>query len=586
MSVSSVASTVASHVSARRLLLAGAIGLTLWLGAAFVWHVTYRQGISLAVILFLSQDFPALFGSLLLLALAAPWAEGRGITLPRPTARIVVPLIVLLGLAAWAGHYALFQDYAISRDEEVARFAAAYMREGLFARPIPVEWEPYRRAIMPEFFSPFGAADYWTAAYLPVNSAIQALFWQLGDPNLAGPMLLMAGLFALWRVALHLMPDRPDAVWVTVLLGFSSSQLWITAMTPYAMTGHFALNMVWLALVLRGGVVGHGSAGLVALVAAGLHQWHFPPIFIAPFILWMLLARRWTVAAFHALTLVAIVILWAKLWPAFLLDALGAPADVRPSAGVADKVGSLFGRLGDRWQPLVNLSRFVAWNNILMVPLAALGIAAMRWRSMIAGREIALPLALGCLAGCLLALAQGYGWGFRYAHGFIGPFCLLAGLGWARFRPAGALRPLVIGLVITGLASIFFVWRIHAFVAPYAASHRLIDSSQADVVLVDPRGGLYVTDLVRGRDGVPGKPMVMNLGVLTLDQVDQLCENYVVELFDRAEFRPLGVPLARWNLGRMDALRAHMKEQGCDRPVLPPLPDTFEDALNAADNAM
>ncbi|MES2158777.1 MAG: MFS transporter [Pseudomonadota bacterium] len=586
MSVASVTSTVASHVSARRLLLAGAIGLTLWLGAAFVWHVTYRQGISLAVILFLSQDFPALFGSLLLLALAAPWAEGRGITLPRPTARIVVPLIVLLGLAAWAGHYALFQDYAISRDEEVARFAAAYMREGMFARPIPVEWEPYRRAIMPEFFSPFGAADYWTAAYLPVNSAIQALFWQLGDPNLAGPVLLMAGLFALWRVALHLMPDRPDAVWVTVLLGFSSSQLWITAMTPYAMTGHFALNMVWLALVLRGGVIGHGSAGLVALVAAGLHQWHFPPIFIAPFILWMLLARRWTVAAFHALTLVAIVILWAKLWPAFLLEALGAPADVRPSAGVADKVGSLFERLGDRWQPLVNLSRFVAWNNILMVPLAALGIAAMRWRSMIAGREIALPLALGCLAGCVLALAQGYGWGFRYAHGFIGPFCLLAGLGWARFRPAGALRPLVIGLVITGLASIFFVWRIHAFVAPYAASHRLIDSSQADVVLVDPRGGLYVTDLVRGRDGVPGKPMVMNLGMLTLDQVDQLCENYVVELFDRAEFRPLGVPLARWNLGRMDALRAHMKEQGCDRPVLPPLPETFEDALNAADNAM
>ena len=382
------------------------------------------------------------------------------------------------------------------------------------------------------------------------------------------------------------MPDRPDAVWVTVLLGCSSSQLWITAMTPYAMTGHFALNMVWLALVLRGGVLGHVSAGIVALVAAGLHQWHFPPIFIAPFILWMLLARRWTVAAFHALTLAAIVIVWAKIWPAFLLDMLGAPADVRPSAGVADKVGSLFQRLGDRWQPLVNLSRFVAWNNILMVPLAALGIAAMRWKRAIRGQEIALPLALGCLAGCALALAQGYGWGFRYAHGYIGPFCLLAGLGWARFRPRDALRPLIIGLFITGLASLFLVWRTHAFVAPYAASHRLIDSSQADVVLVDPRGGLYVTDLVRGRNGVPGKPMVMNLGMLTLDQVDELCHNYVVELFDRAEFRPLGVPLARWNLGRMDALRAHMKEEGCDKPVQPPLPETFEDALEAADNAM
>lgn len=573
-------------MSARRLFLAGAIGLTLWLGATFLWHVTWRQGISLSVILFLDQDFPALLGALLLLALAAPFAEGRGIVLPRPTARIVVPLIVLLGLAAWAGHYALFQNYAVSRDEEVARFAAAYMREGMFARPIPVEWEPYRRAIMPEFFSPFGAADYWTAAYLPVNSAIQALFWQLGDPNLAGPALLMLGLFSLWRVALHLMPDRPDAVWVTMLLSFSSSQLWVTAMTPYAMTGHFALNLVWLALVLRGGAVGHLSAGLVALVAAGLHQWHFPPLFIAPFILWMLLARRWTVAVFHALTLVAIVVLWAKIWPEFLLHALGAPADVRPSAGVVDKVGSLFERLGDRWQPLVNLSRYAAWNNILMVPLAVLGFVAMHWRRAIRGQEIALPLALGCVAGCALALAQGYGWGFRYAHGYIGPFCLLAGLGWARFRPQGALRPLVIGLVITAVASIFLVWRTHEFVAPYAASHRLIDSSEADVVLIDPRGGLYVTDLVRGRNGVPGKPMVMNLGMLTLEQVDELCRNYVVELFDRAEFRPLGVPLARWNLGRMDALRAHMKEAGCGKPVQPPLPDTFEDALEAADNAM
>lgn len=573
---------LARFVDARRLFLAGAIGLTLWLGATFLWHVTYRQGLTLAVILFLDQDFPALLIGLLLLALAAPFAEGRGFALRAPRARIIVPLILLFALVAWAGHYALFQDYAISRDEEVARFAAAYMREGLFARPIPPEWEPYRRAIMPEFFSPFGAADYWTAAYLPVNSAIQALFWRLGDPNLAGPALFAIGLFALWRVALHLFPERPDAVWVTMLLGLSSTQLFVTAMTPYAMTGHFALNMVWLALVLRGGVVGHLAAGAVAIVAAGLHQWHFPPIFIAPFILWMLLARRWTAAAFHALTLVAIVVVWAKLWPGFLVHMLGPPSDVRPSAGVADKVGSLFQRLGDRWQPLVNLSRFIAWNDILMVPLAALGIAAMRWREAIRGREIALPLALGCVAGCALALAQGYGWGFRYAHGFIGPFCLLAGLGWVRFRPAGAMRPVLLAIGITAVMGGYLIWRTHAFVEPYAASHRMIDASRADVVLVDPRGGLYVTDLVRGRNGVPGKPMVMNLGMLTLEQVDQLCATYVVELFDRAEFRPLGVPLARWNLGRMDTLRAYMKEADCDKPVLPPLPETFDDAMNAA----
>src|SRR3546814_18656950 len=68
----------------------------------------------------------------------------------------------------------------------------------------------------------------------------------------------------------------------------------------------------------------------------------------------------------------------------------------------------------------------VCSSDLLMVPLATLGVFAMRWRGAIRGQEIALPLALGCFAGCALALAQGYGWGYRYAHGFIGPFCLLA----------------------------------------------------------------------------------------------------------------------------------------------------------------
>src|SRR3546814_16025600 len=114
------------------------------------------------------------------------------------------------------------------------------------------------------------------------------------------------------------------------------------------------------------------------------------------------------------------------------------------------------------------------------------------------------------------------------------------------------MRPLFLGTAITLLSSAFLVWRTHSFVAPYAASHRMIDASKADVVLVDPRGGLFVTDLVRGRNGVPGRPMVMNLSMLTLDQVDKLCADYWVALFDRAEFRSLGVPIARWTMGRID----------------------------------
>ncbi|MDX3900150.1 MAG: MFS transporter [Sphingobium sp.] len=563
--------TGARSIDPARLFLAAAMGLTLWLGATFLWHVTYGRGMSLPVILLLDQDFPLLLAGALALALATPLTRGEGPALPAPRARAVVPIILALGLTAWAGHYALFQDYALSRDEEVARFAAAYLREGMIGRPIPDEWIPYRRAIMPEFFAPFGAARWWTAAYLPVNSAIQASFWRLGDPNAAGAVLLMTGLAALWRVALRLFPGRPDAVWVTLLMGFTSTQLWVTAMTPYAMTGHFALNMVWLALVLRGGWASHLGAGLVALAAAGLHQWHFPPIFIAPFILWLLLARRWAAAAFHVAVLAAIVILWAKLWPGLLLHELGPPADVRPSAGVADKVGSLLDRLSAKWQPLVNLTRLAAWNNLLLAPLALLGMAAIDWRAAVRGGTVALPLALGVLAGCGLALAQGYGWGYRYAHGFIGPLCLLAGFGWIRMRRR-ALRPVLIGCALSLLATGFLVWRTHEFVAPYARGARMIQASSADVVLVDPRGGLFVTDLVRGHDGVPGRPMVMNLGMLTLDQIDRLCATYAVALFDRTEFRPIGIPLARWNYGHSDALRRRMTRLRCGERPVPAIP--------------
>ncbi|MEJ7925206.1 MFS transporter [Sphingobium sp. AN641] len=557
----------AQGIDPRRLLLASAVGLTLWVGATFLWHVTWGTGMTLAVMLLLDQDFPALLIGILALVLLTPLGVGGSWKLPPPTARTVLPLVVLFALAAWAGHYLLFQDYALSRDEEVARFAAAYLKDGMLARPIPPEWQLYRRAIMPEFFAPYGVGHYWAAAYLPINSAIQAVFWRLGDPNLAQPALLMGGLIALWRIALRLFPDRPDAVWAALLLGFTSTQLWVTAMTPYAMTGHFALNLLWLALVLRGGWAGHAGAGIVAIFAAGLHQWHFPPIFIAPFILWMLLARRWGAAAFHIAVLVAIVVIWAKLWPALLLDQLGPPADVRPSAGVVDKVGSLFGRLADKWQPLISLTRFAAWNNLLLAPLALVGMATIDWRRAIRGQDIALPLALASIVGCSLALAQGYGWGFRYAHGLIGPLCLLGGLGYLRLRTGHGMRLLWLSCGVALMTAGFLVWRTHVFVAPYAASHRMIRDSGADVVLIDPRGGLFVTDLVRGANGVPGDPMVMNLGMLRMEQVEQLCADYSVALFDRTEFRRVGVPLARWNYSRTDALRRRMDRLGCERRV-------------------
>lgn len=547
-----------------RLFLASAGGVTLWLILVFGWHFTWGRGVSLPTIFFMRQDFPALLIGIVGLILLAPLAGQGQWNPPAPRARIVVPIILLAGLWAWIGRDLVFHGYALSRDEEVAEFAAGYLRDGMIARPIPPDLLAYRRAIMPEFFSPFGADHIWASAYLPINSAIRALFWRLGDPGLSGPALLVMGLLASWRVALRLFPQRPDSVWVTMILLLLSAQLSVTAMTPYAMTGHFAFNMLWLALLLRGGAAGHGGAALLAILAGGLHQWHFPPIFMAPFLLWLLFQRRWAAAAFHAAVLAALVLLWAKYWPAFLLDHLGPAADVRPAAGVGDKVGSLVDRVFGKWQPLLNLSRLLAWSPLLMVPLALMGIARADLRAAWRGETAVLPLALGCIAICLLALAQGYGWGFRYAHGFIGGFALLAGYGWQRVG-ATSLRPMALAGGLAFLTGSFLTAEAHDYVEPYARADRMIHASTADVVLVDPRGGLFATDLVRGRDGNIGAPVVMNLGMLTQAQVEALCRTRDVALFDRGDFRPLGLPLARWSMGHTARLRIRMEQLGCGR---------------------
>ncbi|MGE4410397.1 MAG: MFS transporter [Sphingobium sp.] len=551
------------------------LAVLLWLALAWSVEIEAFASRSLGAFLFRRQDVPALAlggGALMLLGLfvgkARPsswcWAGEAG---------IMLPLILIFAAVAWVGRYWLFGDYALSRDEQVAEFAAAALRHGWLGWPIPPEWIDYRRAIMPEFFSPFGADHVWTAAYLPLNAAFRAFWGMVGDPNLAGPVFLLIGLVSLWRIALHLFPDRPDAVAVTMLMALSSTQLLVTGMTPYAMTGHFALNMLWLALVLRGGAWGHGGAGLVALLLAGLHQYHYPLPFLAPFLLWFALGRRWGALFFHGLVLAVAVALWAKLWPHLLIDLYGPAADVRPSAGVADKMDSLVDRVLEKWHPLLHLSRFLAWNNLLLVPLALVGLWRMDWRRALRGEMVALPLALGAFGMAILSIDQGYGWGYRYLHAYIGGLALIAGYGWTRLhRPGGEARGGLAGasVLVALLTGSFLMARAHDYVAPYAAAHRLILSSAADVVLVDPRGGRYVTDLVRGRDGAPvGKPVVMNIGMLDRERIDRLCDRGTIAIFDRSAFLPLGVGAVNWGNAHVAALRAYMVERGCGEVIAP-----------------
>ena len=93
--------------------------------------------------------------------------------------------------------------------------------------------------------------DGWASAYLPVNAALHAVFSMAGDAWLTGPVLALLSLIMLHAVGRRTFPNRPDATFVAVILLATSSQFLFTAMTPYAMTAHLALNLAWLWLFLR-----------------------------------------------------------------------------------------------------------------------------------------------------------------------------------------------------------------------------------------------------------------------------------------------------------------------------------------------
>ncbi|MBT2185712.1 MFS transporter [Sphingobium nicotianae] len=560
------------------LSLGAALILALSLGA-WLWHIRDVRIRGLAEYFFARQDMWVLDMQALALAGLALWALALRRPDGSPHARAggnwpIAAGIAIAMLVAWLGRNLVFHGYSPSRDEVMVELAGAYLADGHIGWSIPAEWIPYRRALMPEFYSPYGADTHWTAIYLPVHAAIRALFGWLGSADLAAPVTLAAGLAALWHVARKLMPDRRDAVMIVMIMALTSAQLVTTAMTPYAMTSHFAFNMVWLALVLRGDRLGHGMAAIVALLAAGLHQWHFPLLFIGPFILWMAANRRWGGAAFHALVMVAMMIIWARLWPMALTELVGAapPSDAHRTNGIFDKLQSLFGRL-EKWQPLLNNARLVGWNNLMLLPLAGLSMFAVRWRGLLREVPIAVPLLLGVLIGMGLALYQGYGWGFRYMHGQMGALCLLAGLGWRAVVPEGGrqMRLVAAAAIFSLLSGLWLVQDSEGYVRGYARTMAAIRAADADVVLVDIRGGYYMTDLVRFDEGRLARPAVIALQMLSEAQIDRLCATKRVAIMDRSQFWPLGVhPVVPRFAGSeyIQQRRDHMAAIGCGRPVI------------------
>ncbi len=464
----------------------------------------------------------------------------------------ITALAASVGVVAGAGGWLICADYPLSMDEFMVEFGSKIHAHGQLLAHVAEPWRAFVPALQPEFaFWPPGATA-WTSSYLPINSAMRALAGLLGAQWLVSPILAAFSILAVYGIARRLWPERPGAAVVAAVLLGTSSQLLITAMTPYAMTAHLAFNLAWLWLFLRGNRLGHAGAIVVGFFACGLHQLVFHLLFVAPFLFQALLERRWRVVALYSVAYGAIGLFWIEYWP--IATSLSGPATIPALHHAAASTGgggaiAVFGAhvidllrdfsFGGIGLMAKNLVRFAAWQNPLLVALVLTGAAAA-FRSGGVLRALILGLTLCPLAMLVLLPYQGHGWGYRYLHGFLGSAALLAAHQWFKLCDAMQTRGRSVarvGFACAALMSIVVLapmraWQAHAFINPYARANSAILQSKAEIVLVDDNDAWFTRDLVRNDPYLESRPLVMRLASLSDEQVQQLCAGHTLALFD------------------------------------------------------
>lgn len=505
-----------------------------------------------------TQDIPVLLlsGGLLLAwaawgvpAACSRWAQriatGRRVGL-------VAVVIAAAGVAVALGTHFIAFDYGLSRDEAMAIFDAKIIASGRLLGPVAPEWRPFVPALQPEFRLPVPGDVAWASSYLPGNAALRAALGAVISSAIVNATLAVVALVALLGTARLLWPERPDAWIVAVVLAASSSQLLFMSMTPYAMSAHLALNLVWLWLFVRNSPVSHAGALATGFVATGLHQLVFHPLFAAPFILQMLLERRWRLSAVYIASYGAIGMFWIVYWQLLLSGAGIAPeaASAVGTSWLASRLASLLANFSVYGIETMaqNLLRFAAWQNPLMLVLFVPGFA-LAWRAGGTMRPLAGGIVLTLLAMFILLPYQDIGWGYRYAHGLIGNVALLAASGWislAATSDAGERRA-AFGLVLAATAvSVLILAPIHAIqmrsaVAPYARASAEIASRKTDVVIVDAIAIYYGIDLVRNDPDLTNRPLTFDIGNLNERLVRDLCSRFTISVFDGKDAARFGI---------------------------------------------
>lgn len=532
------------------ILVVGAIG-----AGALVAYGDATAGMSRFI--YLAVDFPgfsvaaaivALSAALYVLAPASFAASGA------PFPSFMKPWrIALVALAAMIlSVEPVYHGFAFSMDEYMTRFQAEIFAAGRLAGEAPPEWRDIGRALHHTFARFDAASGQVYSGYRPGTAALYALF-DLGGLGLYASAFLSAGSIVLVAsIARQLWPRSDTAPVVAALMLAASPQVLITGLTSYAMPAHLFFNLLWLRLFLLDRPWAHVLAAIVGVMTSALHQVHAHAFFAAPFLFSLLLRPRrpWLLLSYGMIYAPGLYLVIS--WDQIALGGAGAGADhggmVKAAPGFIESIAKNF-RLPGGFEIstiFAQIPRFFAWQNLALAPLLVIAARRAEWpRPM---RLLAASIALSLAPYLFLMPDQGHGWGYRYLHGLIGNFALIATAGWLAVEKMEArLRNrIVMSLFTAGTLSVVVMAPLRAvqvekLVAPFARGYEYISAIDADVVVVDTPSIYYGQDLVRNRPFLENRPVLLDLRHLNLPNVKRLCEAHprsveVVRVDDLARF--------------------------------------------------
>ena len=435
-------------------------------------------------------------------------------TLGKVHLRLMVIAAIVFAIAV-IGTTLVCHDYALSADEYMADFQARIFLRGKITAEVPAEWLPVVRTIKPTFADYLPATHSWKSAYLPVYAAMRAVFQSISLQSFLNPLFDAVSVVALFGAARNIWPTREQNAFVAVGLLATSSQFLAMAMTSYSMPAHLALNAIWLWLYSAPDRRRFYIAPFVGVLAIGLHQPIVHALFVAPFLLRIMLKRRWRDVLIFGLVYLAGCAGW------FAWRVHYSPPSALPTA-------SFFRLLNPSMlvvQPM-DLLLVIGWSSLATPLLAALGL-----RRIFQERPIVQDAAVSCLLTfgfyVFFYLDQGNGWGYRYFHGTLACLILVAIAGWESLvKLLGALRAKQ--FLLAGITASLAIqlplrcFQVEAYIRPFAQTSEAIRASKVEIVGINPLDAWYSADLVRNDPFLGNRPIVVSLLMLRREDVDIL----------------------------------------------------------------